>query len=195
MRVRSDDGLSLNADRAEVARLQLAPNVSVELMRTSFQRQVFPKHAHEYFTLGVGLRGTGVLWFRGGNHVRRRDDLVVLRPDEVHTGRPAPGSALLSYLAVHVPESVLAMCAEASRLNGGRHPVVHAGKQPSAEAHGSTSLSSLFPPREVHLLSVHPTSAHTRAAPPLHIQRSRAQPLHFVWIAMPAPASTTKHSI
>ena len=119
MRVRSDDGLSLNADRAEVARLQLAPNVSVELMRTSFQRQVFPKHAHEYFTLGVGLRGTGVLWFRGGNHVRGRDDLVVLRPDEVHTGRPAPGSALLSYLAVHVPESVLAMCAEAHGIRRG----------------------------------------------------------------------------
>lgn len=119
MPVSLDDGLNPRADRAEVARLQLAPNVSVELMRTSYQTQVFPKHAHDYFTLGVGLRGTGVLWFRGSNHLRQRGDLVVIRPDEVHTGRPAPGSALLSYLAVHVSESVLALCAEAHGIAHG----------------------------------------------------------------------------
>ena len=119
MRASSDDGLNPSADRAEVARLELAPDICVELMRTSYQRQAFPKHAHEYFTIGVGLRGTGVLWFRGSNHLRQRGDLVVLRPDEVHTGRPAPGSALLSYLAVHVSESVLALCANAHGIRRG----------------------------------------------------------------------------
>jgi len=119
MRASSDNGLNLSGDRAEVARLELAPDIAVELMRTSYQRQAFPKHAHEYFTIGVGLRGTGVLWFRGSNHLRQRGDLVVLRPDEVHTGRPAPGSALLSYLAVHVSESVLALCADAHGIRRG----------------------------------------------------------------------------
>ena len=119
MRANSADGLNASADRAEVARLELAPDICVDLMRTSYQRQAFPKHAHEYFTIGVGLRGTGLLWFRGSNHLRQRGDLVVLRPDEVHTGRPAPGSALLSYLAVHVPESVLALCAEAHGIRRG----------------------------------------------------------------------------
>src|SRR5215208_2974135 len=112
MRVRSDTHLDVGSDRAEVARLELAPDVCVGLMRTSYQRHVFPKHTHEYFTIGLGLSGTGVLWFRGTNHVRRRGELVVIRPDEVHTGGPAPGSSILSYLAVHVPESVIAQCAE-----------------------------------------------------------------------------------
>src|SRR5678809_999142 len=109
MRATSDQHLGVGADRAEVARIQLAPNVSVELMRTSYQRQVFPKHTHEYFTIGVGLRGTGVVWFRGANHVRRGGELVVIAPGDVHTGGPAPGSAVLSYLAVQVPTSVLAL--------------------------------------------------------------------------------------
>jgi AraC-like DNA-binding protein/quercetin dioxygenase-like cupin family protein len=100
-------------DRAEIVSLELMPGVAVELMRTWFQRQVFPKHSHEYFTIALGLRGEGVVWFRGADHLRRRGEIVVIPPDVVHTGQPAPGSTLLSYLAAHVPPSVLALCAEA----------------------------------------------------------------------------------
>src|SRR5215217_3314857 len=113
MRSAPGNHLIVGSDRAEIVRLELMPDVAVELMRTWYQRQVFPKHSHEYFTVALGLRGSGVVWFRGADHVRRRGELVVIPPDEVHTGQPAPGASLLSYLAAHVPPSVLALCADA----------------------------------------------------------------------------------
>ena len=110
----------VNMDRADIVRLELMPGVSVELMRTWYQRQAFPRHAHEYFTVALGLQGAGVVWFRGADHLRRRGEIVVIPPDEVHTGQPAPGSAVLSYLAAHVSPPVLALCADAHGLRGGR---------------------------------------------------------------------------
>jgi hypothetical protein len=107
-------------DRAEVVRLDLLPGVTVELMRTWYQRQVFPKHSHDYFTVALGLRGAGVVWFRGADHLRRRGEIVVIPPDEVHTGQPAPGASVLSYLAAHVPPSVLALCADAHDVDASR---------------------------------------------------------------------------
>jgi AraC-like DNA-binding protein/mannose-6-phosphate isomerase-like protein (cupin superfamily) len=113
MRSAGGTHLDVSADRAEIVRLALMPDVTVELMRTWYQHQVFPKHSHEYFTIALGLRGEGVVWFRGADHVRRRGEIVVIPPDEVHTGQPAPRATVLSYLAAHVPASVLALCAEA----------------------------------------------------------------------------------
>jgi AraC-like DNA-binding protein/quercetin dioxygenase-like cupin family protein len=112
MRV-AESRLDAEVDRAEVARVQLAPGLGVELMRTSYQRQFFPKHTHEYFTIGLGLRGVGIIWFGGANHARRRGELVVIAPGDVHTGGPAPGSAMLSYFAIQVPATVLSLCADA----------------------------------------------------------------------------------
>jgi AraC-like DNA-binding protein len=119
MRLASDDSHDA-LDRAEVMRLELMPGVDVELMRTWYQHQVFPKHSHDYFTIALGLRGAGVVWFGGANHVRRRGEIVVIPPEEVHTGQPAPGTPVLSYLAAHVPPSVLALCAEAHGLEASR---------------------------------------------------------------------------
>jgi AraC-like DNA-binding protein len=116
MRAASSDHSVTAVDRAEIAQIQFAPALNVELMRTWYQRQAFPRHTHEYFTLALGLRGSGVVWFRGADHVRRLGELVVIPPGEVHTGGPAPGSAMLSYLALHVPPSVLSLCAEARGL-------------------------------------------------------------------------------
>jgi AraC-like DNA-binding protein/quercetin dioxygenase-like cupin family protein len=116
MRAAPDDHPDVVADRAEVAQLQLAPALTVELMRTWYQRQAFPRHTHEYFTIALGLRGAGVVWLRGADRLRRLGELVVIPPGEVHTGGPAPGSAILSYLALHVPPSVLTLCAEAHGL-------------------------------------------------------------------------------
>jgi AraC-like DNA-binding protein/quercetin dioxygenase-like cupin family protein len=118
MRAAPGDRSRAVADRAEVAQIELAPSLTVELMRTWYQRQAFPRHTHEYFTIALGLRGAGVVWFRGADRVRRLGELVMLPPGEVHTGAPAPGSAVLSYLALHVPPSVLTLCAQTHGLPG-----------------------------------------------------------------------------
>jgi AraC-like DNA-binding protein/quercetin dioxygenase-like cupin family protein len=116
------DRQSSDADRARVTALRTASGARVELMRTSFRTQVFPRHAHDYFTLGVGLRGVGALWYRGATRTRCRGDVVVIPPGEVHTGGLARGTDVLSYLAVHLPADVLAECAEAAGFRGGRAP-------------------------------------------------------------------------
>ncbi len=77
-------------------------------MRARYRTQVFPKHTHEFFTIGVVIDGEGTMWYRGRNHVTRCGDVVVIPPGEVHTGAPAPGAPVLSYLAAHVPGDVLA---------------------------------------------------------------------------------------
>jgi AraC-like DNA-binding protein/quercetin dioxygenase-like cupin family protein len=95
------------ADHAALAHVHTAFGVGVELMRTSFQTQAFPKHAHEYYTLGVVLRGVGTVWHRGAVHLAHRGDVVVIAPGEVHTGGVGRGfKTTLSYLATHVPAEV-----------------------------------------------------------------------------------------
>jgi AraC-like DNA-binding protein/quercetin dioxygenase-like cupin family protein len=112
-------GSRRHADHADVIWLPTSPGTSVELMRTSFRNQTFPRHTHEYFTLGVMLRGVGTLWYRGITRTAHRGDVVVIPPGEVHTGGMGQGSGLLSYLAVHVPAETFARCAEANDLSGG----------------------------------------------------------------------------
>lgn len=111
MSVRIPDAGSLaRRDRAEIAAVPMAGGSSVELMRTSYHAQSFPKHTHDFFTIGLVLRGAGTLWYRGAVHLARPGEVVVIPPGEVHTGSVAPGAGVLEYLAAHVPAEVVADC-------------------------------------------------------------------------------------
>jgi len=103
----------MRQDRAEVVSLRLSTGASVELMRTSYRAQTFPKHTHDFFTIGVVLRGAGTLWYRGADHLACAGDVVVIPPGEVHTGSLARGADVLEYLAAHVRPEVVAACADA----------------------------------------------------------------------------------
>jgi AraC-like DNA-binding protein/quercetin dioxygenase-like cupin family protein len=107
------------ADRADVLTLHTASGASVELMRTSYRTQAFSRHAHEYLTLGVILRGVGTIWWSGGIRVTYPGDVVVIPAGEVHTGSVGQHATALSYVAVHVPAELLAACAESRGLRGG----------------------------------------------------------------------------
>lgn len=103
-----DDAVSSRRDRAEIAALPMAGGISIELMRTFYRAQEFPKHTHDFFTIGVVLRGAGTLWYRGAEHLARCGEVVVIPPGEVHTGSVAPGAGVLEYVAAHVPAEVVA---------------------------------------------------------------------------------------
>src|SRR5205814_1108874 len=85
-------------------------------LRTLYHAQRFPRHTHDTFTFGLGLRGTGSIWYHGQHHARGPGDIVVIPPGEVHTGGVGRGAKLLSYLAVYVPAQVWAVCADAEQI-------------------------------------------------------------------------------
>ncbi len=118
-----------DGDYADVISLPTSFGASVELMRSTYRRQVFPRHTHEYFTLGLMLQGVGTLWYRGAERVAHRGDVVLIPPGEVHTGGMGRGTTVLSYLAVHVPADILALRATENGVGGGRirdrSPVIH----------------------------------------------------------------------
>ncbi|HEV8445411.1 MAG TPA: AraC family transcriptional regulator [Gemmatimonadaceae bacterium] len=105
-----DEAAASPRDRAELAAVRMASGTAVELMRSSYRAQTFPKHTHEFFTIGLVLRGAGTLWYRGTIHLARHGDIVVIPPGEVHTGSVAPGAGVLEYVAAHVPREVVAGC-------------------------------------------------------------------------------------
>src|SRR5438105_4610702 len=109
----------MRTDHADALHLELASGDRIEVLRTRYVAQRFAPHAHDTFTVGLGLRGIGSIWYRGANHVRRPGDVVIIPPGEVHTGGVGPRSRLLSYVAVYLPQTVMADCAEAAGMRSG----------------------------------------------------------------------------
>ncbi|TDV57752.1 AraC family transcriptional regulator [Actinophytocola oryzae] len=73
----------------DVAHYWRHPAVSgVDLMRARFVRHGFTRHTHETFALGVVRAGTEDLWVGGARHLVSAGGVVLLNPEEVHTGGP-----------------------------------------------------------------------------------------------------------
>jgi len=115
-----------DADRADVAAFDFSGE-RVVVLRTLYRAMTFPRHSHDTYTIGVGLRGVGSIWCRGASHVRRRGDIVVIPPGEVHTGGIGPRSHVLSYFAAHVSASLFERCAKVACTGTPdfRVPVLH----------------------------------------------------------------------
>lgn len=73
------------ADRAEFRRP--AHRGGVELYRAHIVRHAFEPHTHEAFGLGAIEQGVERFRYRGGEHLAPADSLVLMNPDELHTGR------------------------------------------------------------------------------------------------------------
>ena len=48
----------------------------------------FPRHSHDFFTVGVFARGNGRLIYRGATWVADEGSILAVSPDEVHTAEP-----------------------------------------------------------------------------------------------------------
>jgi AraC-like DNA-binding protein len=75
----------MNPDRAEFRRP--AHRGGVELYRARIVRHVFEPHTHQAFGLGAIEQGVERFRYRGGEHLAPADSLVLMNPDELHTGR------------------------------------------------------------------------------------------------------------
>ncbi len=73
------------SDRAEFMRP--SHRGGVELYRAHIVRHAFEPHTHEAFGFGAIERGVERFRYRGGDHLAPPDSLVLMNPDELHTGR------------------------------------------------------------------------------------------------------------
>ena len=92
------------------------PVEGVELFRASLTGEVYGKHRHDTYAVGVTDRGVQVFDYRGATRVRTRGQVVVLYPDEVHNGRAGTDEGF-GYRIIYVEPSHLA---EALRVLRGR---------------------------------------------------------------------------
>ncbi|QTN23364.1 AraC family transcriptional regulator [Rhizobacter sp. AJA081-3] len=91
-------------DAAEFKRPAHRPGV--ELYRAHIVRHAFEPHTHEAFGLGAIESGVERFRYRGEEHLAPADTLVLMNPDELHTGR-AETSAGWRYRMVYIDAQVL----------------------------------------------------------------------------------------
>lgn len=99
------------SDCFDAVSLDTSWGARIEVLRTLYRRQRFSRHFHDTFTIGLGLRGNGTIWYRGRDHFRCARDVVIIPPGEVHTGGVRSGARLLSYMAIYLPPDVFRSCA------------------------------------------------------------------------------------
>jgi AraC-like DNA-binding protein len=90
-------------DAAEFKR-PLRPGV--ELYRARIVHHAFEPHTHAAFGLGVIETGVERFRYRGSDHLAPTDSLVLMNPDELHTGRAETPDGW-SYRMVYLDETAL----------------------------------------------------------------------------------------
>jgi AraC-like DNA-binding protein len=94
-------------DRADILALRLPdPLAPIEVMRAWYRSQVFPRHHHPYYTIGIIRHGVGTLWCRGVTLALHPGDAVVIAPGDAHTGASGTQATLI-YTAMHVPADLV----------------------------------------------------------------------------------------
>lgn len=81
----------------------------VECFRAVGTLHRYPRHSHEFYSIGVIEDGIGGSLCRGATHEIPAGSMVVIHPDEVHTGYAA-GERPLTYRMLRVDTGVFARC-------------------------------------------------------------------------------------
>lgn len=91
-------------DRAQFRQLSALPGV--ELYQAHISRYAFEPHTHEAFGIGAIDFGAERFRYRGANHVAPAQSLVMMNPDELHTGQSI-GEEGWRYRMIYIDPSVL----------------------------------------------------------------------------------------
>lgn len=83
-----------------------AHRAGVELYRASILHHRFEPHLHEAYGLGAITAGVGRFRWRGGEHLAPRASLMLMNPEDLHTGQ-AETAAGWGYRMLYLDEPVL----------------------------------------------------------------------------------------
>ena len=78
-----------DGERSRWTRVAARPDLPLDLLDARFVRHRFAPHAHEEFSIGVCTEGVEVLDYRGTKWHASPGTVVILEPDEPHTGYSA----------------------------------------------------------------------------------------------------------
>ena len=62
----------------------------IEALHAHFIGHRYSRHAHDYFVIALVEHGAASYWYRGSQHLASAGQVLILNPDEPHTGDPAP---------------------------------------------------------------------------------------------------------
>jgi AraC-like DNA-binding protein len=117
------------------------PVDGVELLHAWLTTEVYQRHRHDTYAVGVTDRGVQVFDYRGSSRVSTRGQVVVLYPDEAHDGRAGTGEGF-GYRIVYVEPARLA---EALRvLRGGPGPLPFVSEAVSANPALARAVEDAF---------------------------------------------------
>jgi AraC-like DNA-binding protein len=77
----------------------------VECFRAAKTLHRYPRHSHDFYSIGVIEDGIGGNYCRGATHEMPAGSIVFMNPDEVHTGY-AVGGRPLTYRMLHIDPGV-----------------------------------------------------------------------------------------
>lgn len=61
----------------------------IEVVKADFKRQIFSRHVHEGYTIGVIEQGAQRFYRSGGTHIAGQNSIILVNADDVHTGESA----------------------------------------------------------------------------------------------------------
>src|SRR3954469_1460571 len=91
---------------AHLTRVELSIG-SLDLLRFVDYEHDFPRHSHDYFTLGVFGVGSGQLRYRRSTWRATRGSILAVPPDEVHEAAPFRGG--WTYRALYPTRAMVAL--------------------------------------------------------------------------------------
>lgn len=102
---------TLNSRRPDDATWLASPLPGVSMLRAHYRSQRFARHTHETFVVGVNERGAHRSWFRGGNMTCPTRAIMIIPPDEVHSGERVDGYPW-HYRALYIAPELFAEIAD-----------------------------------------------------------------------------------
>lgn len=117
------------------------PVEGVELLHAWLTTEVYQRHRHDTYAVGVTDRGVQVFDYRGSSRVSTRGQVVVLYPDEAHDGRAGTREGF-GYRIVYVEPTRLAEALRA--LCGGPGPLPFVSEAVSANPALARAVEDAF---------------------------------------------------
>ena len=119
----------------------VAPVEGVELFSAWLTGDVYQRHRHDTYAVGVTDRGVQIFDYRGSARVSLPGQVTVLYPDEAHDGRPGTAEGF-GYRIIYVEPAHLA---DALRgLRGRPYPLPFVGEPVSTDARLSHAVEEAF---------------------------------------------------